>query len=225
MAAIEGTIADFVRMHHESLDPALPPISGGRVRLQAQLAESAQHSRLHALPQPQFSRTALQAGLACALCFLVLLGLAGWKRRTAQPSFARSYDRLLPDRRLTPGATRPVEIGEICSMEHDQVIRPVSSALQVEVLQEYRVQDASSKNYELDYLITPGLGGADDIRNLWPQPRYNAVWNSFAKDQLEDRLHQLVCSDKLTLAEAQQEVANDWISAYKKYFHANTPAL
>lgn len=228
---LEGTIAKFVRMHHESLDPLLPPISGARVRLQAQLAESEHQPHPETLHQPQSSHSALRVGLSFAFCLLAVAGIVAWRSSSTQRHFARSfhtndrYDRLLPDRRLTPGATRSVQIREICSMAHDQVIRPVSTELQGEVLEEYQLRDASLKNYELDYLITPGLGGADDIRNVWPQPRYTAVWNSFAKDQLDDRLHQLVCSDQLSLAEAQQEVASDWISAYKKYFHANAPAL
>jgi len=39
--------------------------------------------------------------------------------------------------------------------------------------------------YEVDYLITPELGGATDIRNLWPYG--DTVWNAHVKDQLEDR--------------------------------------
>ena len=29
---------------------------------------------------------------------------------------------------------------------------------------------AQPRNYEVDHLITPALGGTDDIRNLWPEP-------------------------------------------------------
>jgi len=74
----------------------------------------------------------------------------------------------------------------------------------------------------VDYLITPELGGAGSIRNLWPQP-YSAVWNAHVKDELEDRLHGLVCSGQVDLATAQREISRDWISAYKKYFHTDKP--
>jgi hypothetical protein len=37
------------------------------------------------------------------------------------------------------------------------------------------------------------------------------------KDRLEDRLHALVVHRKLDLKTAQQEIATDWIAAYKKY--------
>ncbi len=82
---------------------------------------------------------------------------------------------------------------------------------------------AQSKNYELDYLISPQLGGTNDIRNLWPEPASRTGWNMGAKDELEDRLHQLVCQGNISLATAQHELATDWISAYKRYFHTDKP--
>jgi hypothetical protein len=43
------------------------------------------------------------------------------------------------------------------------------------------------------------------------------------KDNLEDRLRQLVCSGGLDLRAAQHDISSDWIAAYKKYFHSDTP--
>jgi hypothetical protein len=40
-------------------------------------------------------------------------------------------------------------------------------------------------------------------------------WGSYAKDKLENRLHDLVCKGVVTLADAQHEIANNWIGAYK----------
>ncbi|HZT37758.1 MAG TPA: hypothetical protein VFA28_07660 [Bryobacteraceae bacterium] len=83
--------------------------------------------------------------------------------------------------------------------------------------------DADPRAYEVDYLITPALGGADDLGNLWPQSYSATQWNARVKDALEDRLHELVCSGSLDLATAQREIATDWIAAYKKYFHTDQP--
>jgi hypothetical protein len=91
------------------------------------------------------------------------------------------------------------------------------------VLQEYGVAGAQTQGYELDYLISPQLGGTDDIRNLWPEPELSTAWNADAKDALEGRLHQLVCQGKINLATAQRDLATDWISAYKQYFHTDRP--
>jgi hypothetical protein len=80
------------------------------------------------------------------------------------------------------------------------------------------VNDASANAYEIDYLVTPQLGGATNIRNLWPQPSLNTVWNARVKDALEDRLHNMVCSGQLDLATAQRDLSRNWVAAYKKYF-------
>lgn len=108
-------------------------------------------------------------------------------------------------------------------MDHDAVVIPVSDILRNRVFQEYGLRNTSADNYEVDFLISPGLGGTDDIRNLWPQPRFNATWNSFVKDQLEDYLHRSVCAGRVDLPTAQRDVSTDWIAAYKKYFRTNEP--
>jgi hypothetical protein len=33
----------------------------------------------------------------------------------------------------------------------------------------------------------------------------------------------MVCDGSLDLTEAQRQIAADWIAAYKKYFHTDTP--
>ena len=85
------------------------------------------------------------------------------------------------------------------------------------VLEQYGLANADPRAYEIDYLITPALGGADDIRNLWPEPYSTTLWNAHVKDALEERLHELVCAGKLDLATAQSAIASDWIAAYKTY--------
>jgi hypothetical protein len=66
-------------------------------------------------------------------------------------------------------------------------------------------------------------GGATDIRNLWPEPNYDTAWNAHVKDQLEERLHEMVCRGDVDLATAQQDISKDWIAAYRKYFHTDNP--
>jgi hypothetical protein len=43
------------------------------------------------------------------------------------------------------------------------------------------------------------------------------------KDELEDRLRDMVCDGSLDLTEAQHEIATNWITAYKKYFRTERP--
>jgi hypothetical protein len=224
MNDFERTISNFVKVHHRSFDTHLPPADGPRTALLRQLKIVARQPSAENSRRFLFMPVARGLAFACGLAFLLALGNWGVHlRTTARDSQKSAAARPLPDRRLTPGATRPVAVSDICSSEHEQVVRPVSDALQQKVFREYGLGGAPVANYEVDYLISPGLGGADDIHNLWPEPRYDTEWNSFVKDQLEDYLHASVCSGNISLAEAQQEVASDWISAYKKYFHTNEP--
>ena len=97
------------------------------------------------------------------------------------------------------------------------------AALRRAVFQEYGLQGADPRAYEVDYLVTPALGGAEDIHNLWPHSYAATEWNARVKDALEDRLRDLVCDGSLDLAEAQREIAGNWIAAYKKYFQTDKP--
>jgi hypothetical protein len=85
------------------------------------------------------------------------------------------------------------------------------------------MEHVAEHEYELDYLITPELGGVADQRNLWPERYASGVWNARVKDDLEELLPQLVCDGTLALATAQRDIANDWIAAYKKYFRTDRP--
>jgi hypothetical protein len=78
-------------------------------------------------------------------------------------------------------------------------------------------------DYEPDYLIAPEPGGADSIQNLRPEPYSSTDWDARVKDALAGRLHRMVCEGKIDLSTAQHEMSNDWISAYKNYFHRDQP--
>jgi hypothetical protein len=223
-AKIEATIREFMEDYSHAPESQFPPVDGPRALLKARLAESASNYCRKGWQGSFLSLQARSLAYLSALTLVVALGAGMLFRHAIAHRTSLSEDAgLLPNPSLTPGAVRPVAMGDICSMDHEEVVRPVSATVQQRVFNEYGLQGARFENYEVDYLITPGLGGSDDIRNLWPQPRYNTAWNSFVKDQLEDYLHRLVCDRKLRLATAQQDVARDWISAYKEYFHTNTP--
>jgi hypothetical protein len=128
-----------------------------------------------------------------------------------------------PQRALTPGTVRTVAARDVCLSEPSADLREAPKRLQRRVFEEYGMPNARAELYEVDYLITPELGGAADLRNLWPEPYSDTVWNARVKDALEDRLHSMVCAGKLDLATAQREISTDWITAYKKYFRTNRP--
>jgi hypothetical protein len=230
MAETEAAIVDFTRTYRQPLDPQLPPIAGPRALLRARIGELA------TAPKPEQRRWLPRfapAVTVVALCGLLLTaglagGFAAWRlaaRNDTSPQAALPGRDATPDRGLTPGATRPVSIDDVCSMAHEEVVKDVSSELRQRVFAEYGIPDAHAGDYEIDYLIAPGLGGTEDIRNLWPEPYRSPVWNAHVKDDLEERLHELVCARQLDLSTAQREISTDWIAAYKKYFHTDRPGL
>ena len=84
---------------------------------------------------------------------------------------------------------------------------------------EYGLPVGPHPNFEIDHQIPLGSGGSDDDRNLWPEPRrkLEPVWNAEAKDRLEYRLRDLVCSGQLDIRIAQRAFKDDWTEAYRKY--------
>lgn len=228
MAEIEGTIADLARVHRHELDSQLPPIAGQRALLGAQLAELSAKS--NSSPWRWLFHFPSGARAAAYICLAFFIAMAGGKllfQRSATPDTSSEiglYERgAVPDRKLTPGATRMATIGDVCAMPHEQVVRAVPASVRQEIFREYGIVNARADDYEIDYLIAPGLGGVEDIHNLWPEPYTSPTWNAHVKDALEERLHQMVCAGKVDLATAQHDIATDWIAAYKKYFHADTP--
>src|SRR5262249_36597508 len=105
---------------------------------------------------------------------------------------------------------------------HDrrQVVLP--SSVRQAILRDYGVSAEPTTAYELDYLVTPELGGVADRRNLWPE-HYGGARDARGKDQLEDLLPRLVCAGEVDLATAQREIASNWVEAYKKYFNTSVP--
>ena len=217
-AEIEGAIADFVRLSNQSLAPRIPPSDGPRSLLKARLAEAVQaQPALGWFHQLRVGLSGHRLVYASAtLAILSLIGLWLQNSRPGQNHLTEETAALEPKPELTPGAIRAVSLADTCGGPSDKN-RAVPLSVQREVFGRYGIATARPQDYEVDYLITPELGGADDIRNLWPQPYGVKNWSAFAKDQLEDRLHEMVCAGKLDLPAAQHEIATDWIGAYKKY--------
>ncbi|WP_246036104.1 DUF3761 domain-containing protein [Sinomonas susongensis] len=135
---------------------------------------------------------------------------------------------ILPDGSVTPGATNPAvsqgDIGTtICVSNWTTTVRPPSSYTSQLKLDQLRAGysyngDLNPADYEEDHLIPLELGGApSDVHNLWPEPSTAATGGSKAKDELENKLHSLVCSGQLALASAQQAIASNWWDAYEQY--------
>lgn len=122
---------------------------------------------------------------------------------------------------LNPGVTQANIQQTICTTGYTATIRPPASyttKLKISQLATtYKAfTDKSLASYEEDHLISLELGGnPTDPKNLWPEPY--AGTGARIKDQIENKLHDLVCANKMPLATAQKLIATNWYSAYQTY--------
>lgn len=206
---LDRASADVAHSYRDEFDGATPPIEGPRAMLRA---------RIMAHPTPARWRPLLPAAGVAAL--LVIGAVAILTRSGDSPP---STLPTVPNVNLTPGDTSALTAADVCSAGPLSDDPEVPDSLKREVLHKYGIQDAAANAYEIDYLVTPRLGGSATLSNLWPQPAFNSVWNARVKDALEQRLHDMVCSRQLDLATAQRELKQNWIAAYQKYFHTREP--
>ena len=123
----------------------------------------------------------------------------------------------MPDSNLTPGDKLAVTKTDICARGYGVGIHDVPTSYKNKVFSAYGLPLQPS--YVIDRLISIDLGGANTIKNLWPQPK-DGEWNSQLKDELERELRRQVCNGGLDLETAQQEIAKNWVAAYRKYLGA-----
>lgn len=158
-----------------------------------------------------------------------------YNQGTSDESPVYPISRALPDPKLTPGristAVTQDNLDEtICRRGgYTRSVRPPESyteKLKREQIREYGYGRARLSFFEEDHAISLEIGGSPDSpQNLWPEPHnVEGGWGSYAKDQLENRLHDLVCSRQISLADAQRAIATNWIDAYKRYIGPNPPA-
>jgi len=213
-AKLEGTIEGFIYAH-QSAERGLPPIDAARERLRGRLQQPRNPAATPELPQRRFAfRPRFAIGTAAA-GVLLALGIVYFSVQDVAAS--------TPNIHLTPGAVRTASREEICSAPVTRGFYPIPATLAYRVFEKYKIRNPGARSYEVDYLITPALGGADDIRNLWPQPYVSGEWNAGVKDALEAYLHDEVCSGNLDLETAQRDISTNWIAAYRKHFKTNRP--
>lgn len=148
---------------------------------------------------------------------------------SAKPCHARHVDQAdpqawLPDPSCTPGAVNPaVTLGQLCPVAHTAQWRPparyTSGLKQKQLTTKYDYVDTSGNHpmtpaaTEEDHLISLELGGAPSAEgNLWPEP--HASFNE--KDKVEGAAHAAVCAGRLTLPQAQQGIATNWVELGKR---------
>jgi hypothetical protein len=122
----------------------------------------------------------------------------------ALAAHARAGDDMLPDRKLTPG-----KVGQRNKDHHG-----VTEAMERKVFERYRIPWSRRAEFKIDHLIPVELGGADSIDNLWPQSLRIKPYGAERKQRLTHHLLALIAAGKMTVAKAQEEISEDWISCF-----------
>ena|ERR1035437_3681728 len=134
---------------------------------------------------------------------------------------------VLPISSVTPGAIN-VNVTQanikttICTSGYTSTIRPPSNYTtrlkKWQLANTYKVfANKSLSAYEEDHLISLEIGGNPiDPKNLWPEPYANPN-GARVKDEIENKLHALVCSGKMLLVTAQHLISTNWYEAYQQY--------
>lgn len=143
------------------------------------------------------------------LLFLMLMSCL------SDPAVAQRGYPNMPNPTLTPGATLDVTREDLCRSEYTSPAGKIPITLKRQTFDRYGLSPGAV-GYNVDHLIPVSLGGSNSPKNLWPQS-LSGEWNYYMKNRLERTLYKKVCREALALEKAQQEIAADWVTAYKKY--------
>ena len=131
-----------------------------------------------------------------------------------------------PDHECTPGAIfEGVGTTTVCVHGYTKTVRNVSTSLKKRIYQSYGVPYPQPfGSYEVDHLIPLGIGGSNDVANLFPEA--GEPYPGFKeKDVVENFLRREVCSGRIDLYNAQKQIANDWLSVYNALSESEINAL
>jgi hypothetical protein len=115
-----------------------------------------------------------------------------------------------PDPVCTPGQGEQFSLEELCVSGFSAGRRDVSEKEKQQVYDDYGVLSRVSGEYEIDHLIPLSIGGTNDISNLFPQPAIPRPGFK-EKDVVENRIHKRVCEGNISLIDAQNGMATNWL--------------
>jgi hypothetical protein len=122
----------------------------------------------------------------------------------------------LPDSACTPGAIFPnATVQQICTYGYTRTVRNVPFSEKDQVYAEYGIYQHYAGQYEVDHLVPLELGGSNDIANLWPEAS-SPTPGFHQKDNVENYMHDQVCSGAMSLKQAQTEIATNWLAVYNR---------
>jgi hypothetical protein len=120
---------------------------------------------------------------------------------------AQAGEDMLPNPKLTPG--------KIARKDKDR--KGITEEMERHVFNRYHIPWRRRPEFKVDHLIPIELGGADVVDNLWPQSLYARPYSVERKELLTQHLLARIAAGKMTLAQAQKEISEDWISCFVDY--------
>jgi len=130
-------------------------------------------------------------------------------------------NEVLQDSACSPGAILTTSTVVICKSGYTATVRDVPLSERKQVFKEYNIPYALASNYEVDHIISLELGGSNNIANLFPES-YLIPDGARVKDKLENYLNNQVCSGRMTIQEAQEEISSNWLKYYQADFSTST---
>lgn len=133
---------------------------------------------------------------------------------------------VFPDPRCTPGmvdgaVSQATLSTTICRPGgYTSSVRPpesMTNAAKAVSMRSYSIGGPASA-FEYDHFVPLALGGASDVRNLWPEPDDPAMtgFDRNAKDVVEVALWRAVCAGRTTLEEARAAIVANWSTARQR---------
>lgn len=121
---------------------------------------------------------------------------------------------------LNPDVTQDSILETICVPGYTKTVRPsttYTNGVKRKLMWAAGIDESRLPEFELDHIIPLALGGHPrKLDNLQLQS-WEGEDGAKRKDRIEVKLQCLVCSGQVPLAEAQQEIGDDWPAAYRKY--------
>jgi hypothetical protein len=184
VSAVESSLAEVTAFYKAEFKTDIPDPTGPAAMLRARLSEAAKPKAVNSGCIEGFFLRHIRLVMACSIVLILLAG--AWTMNRVGTDLGNSIfaeapiePGAVPKANLTPGATLPLLANDVCNAAIQRHLVPhVPRPLSAQVFKEYGIENPVPGAYEVDYLITPELGGASDLKNLWPEPYFNVVWNA-----------------------------------------------
>lgn len=135
-------------------------------------------------------------------------------------SLAPALALAVPSEVLNPDVHQDTLKATICQSGYTKTVRPSTSytnGIKRKLMREQGLDPVRIREFELDHKEPLTLGGHPrNIHNLMLQP-WEGPDGAKVKDKLEVKLSHMVCAGKITLADAQACIWDDWQACAVKY--------